>query len=103
MIQARRAGELRFSVFATRYAQQFETKWLRRRTEVEGELLGSSDIQSMADLAGSAEILQGMRPVPFDLRALVAVALATASPFAPLIVTVIPLDQLLKSVAMMVL
>ena len=65
--------------------------------------LGSADIQSMADLDGSFAIVRGMRPVPFDLRFLAALAVVTASPFFPLVLTVVPLEELLKRVAGMLL
>lgn len=44
------------------------------------EVLGSGDIQSLADLNNSYEIVSDMRAVPFALEDIVRLAAATAAP-----------------------
>jgi hypothetical protein len=44
-----------------------------------------------------------MRPVPFDLRVLLQLVVISAAPFLPLVLTVIPLTELLQRVVGMVL
>jgi hypothetical protein len=58
--------------------------------------LGSADIQSLADLANSYEVVRTMRFAPFSTRAIVQLAAVTLAPVVPLILTMMPLDQLLK-------
>ena len=103
LLAAKRDAMSRFSVLANRYARDFDHKWMRPDAPAGEPPLGSADIQSMADLDGSFAIVRGMRPVPFDLRFLVALAVVTASPFFPLVLTVVPLEELLKRVAGMLL
>jgi hypothetical protein len=58
-------------------------------------LLGSADLQSLADLANSFEVVRGMRPVAFTTQAALFLAVTTALPIAPLILAVLPLHELL--------
>jgi hypothetical protein len=62
----------------------------------EGEaLMGSADIQSLADLANSFEVARGMRLVPFGRSTLLQLIFLMALPLLPLTLTMIPLDQLI--------
>ncbi|MDP1664709.1 MAG: hypothetical protein Q8L79_06225 [Methylobacter sp.] len=45
---------------------EFEQKWLRGTALPDEQLIGSSDIQPLNDLAGSFEALRRMRAFPFD-------------------------------------
>ena len=65
--------------------------------------MGSSDIQSLADLGNSLEIVRGMRVVPFARDTVVQLAVITLLPVAPLVLTVIPLEELLKRLLQVVL
>ena len=40
-------------------------KWLRGGAPADDTLMGSGDIQSLADLGNSFEVVKGMKPVPF--------------------------------------
>jgi len=57
--QAEHYGKL-----VTNYVEGFEEKWIRRRTSGKEELLGSGDIQSLADLGNSYSVVSEMRRVP---------------------------------------
>lgn len=100
---AQRSAIRRFGLLSTTYARDFERKWLQGNAPVGEELLGSGDIQSLNDLAGSHEVVREMRPVPFGLPAFVRLILVTASPFLPLVLTVIPFDELMHRLAEMML
>jgi hypothetical protein len=52
------------------------------------EVLGSADIQSLADLNNSNDIVRGMRAVPFGLDDISLSAAATAAPLVPLLLTI---------------
>ena len=58
-------------------------------------LVGSADLQSLADLGNSFEIVKGMKPVPFGKDTLLQLAVISLAPVAPLILTMIPLGELL--------
>jgi hypothetical protein len=92
----KRAALREYGAFAQRYVSEFEQKWLRGGA-AQGEIpLGSGDIQSLADLGNSFEIIRQMRAVPFTLRALVRLALVTLAPVAPLALTMISAEELLQ-------
>jgi hypothetical protein len=93
---ARRAGLREFGVLAARYAREFDHKWLRGGSPADESLLGSGDIQSLADLGNSYAVVNEMRLTPFTLRTLLQLAVITLLPIAPLLLTMIPLDELLE-------
>lgn len=103
LIVARREGLRRYGALAAAYVRDFERKWLGASMPAGEALLGSADIQSLVDMAGSSDVVREMRPVPFDLRVLVQLVVISAAPFLPLVLTVIPLTELLQRVVGMVL
>ena len=93
---ARRAGLREAGVLAARYVREFDRKWLRGGAPAEESLLGSGDIQSLADLGNSYAVVNEMRLMPFTMRNLLQLAAITLLPVAPLLLTMIPLDELLE-------
>lgn len=59
-------------------------------------LVGSADIQSLADLGNSYEVVQSMRLVPVTRDTIVFIVAATLLPVVPLALTMMPLEELLK-------
>jgi hypothetical protein len=57
-------------------------------------LLGSADLQSLADLGNSYSFVQEMRFVPFGLKDVTRLAAVTAVPLLPLALTVFALEEL---------
>jgi hypothetical protein len=93
---AKRAGLREYGVFAQRYAREFDHKWLRGGAPADEPLLGSGDIQSLADLGNSYEVVKEMRLVPFTAQTVLQLTVTTLLPVAPLLLTMIPLDELLE-------
>ena len=62
---AKRAGLREYGTLAQRYVREFDGKWLRGGAPVDEPFIGSADIQSLADLGNSFEVVRGMRWVPF--------------------------------------
>jgi hypothetical protein len=95
MSAARRAGTREYGIVASRYVAGFRRKWIEGHV-AEGEaLLGSADIQSLADLANSFEVARKMQLVPFGRTTVMQLAILMALPLLPLTLTMIPLDQLI--------
>ena len=94
----RRRGEFEYGTLATHYVAAFNQKWNNPAAADDKELLGSADIQSLADLSNSYGIVDGMRTVPFDRNALVLTVACAIIPLAPLVLFIIPLDELLIKV-----
>jgi hypothetical protein len=100
---ARRAGLLEFGILAERYAREFDCKWLRGGAHADETLLGTPDIQSLADIGNSFVVVNEMRSVPFNMRTVLQLAATTLLPVAPLLLTMIPLEELLARLIKMVL
>jgi hypothetical protein len=79
----------------TTVRRDFDRKWLRGGAPADEPLVGSGDIQSLADLGNSFEVVKGMRLAPFTWQTVVQLALATLLPVAPLLLTMVSLEQLL--------
>jgi hypothetical protein len=94
MAAANRKGLADYGQVAQGYVDKFEEKWVLN-TPPSDEVLGSGDIQSLADLNNSYDIVRGMRPVPFGLEDISRLALATAAPLAPLLLTVFSPEELI--------
>jgi hypothetical protein len=96
LARARLNGMREYGTLAERYVREFDTKWLRGDAPAKEPLLGSSDIQSLGDLSNSFEVVRTMRAVPFTRQAAVQLAVATLLPILPLVLTIMPVDELLN-------
>ena len=97
MARVRRKGLADYGLFAQRYVEDFDQKWIRG-TSASEEMLGTGDIQSLADLGNSYAMVRDMRVVPFVLQDVTRLALATATPLAPLLLTIFSFEELLVRV-----
>jgi hypothetical protein len=96
LAQAKRQGLLEYGALASRYVECFDQKWLRGGAPPDEQLVGTGDIQSLNDLAGSFEIVHSMRPFPFDKTIVLQMAIAVLAPLLPLALTMISLEDLVK-------
>jgi hypothetical protein len=95
---AKRAGAREYGIVASRYVAEFRRKWIEGHAPAEEALIGSADIQSLADLGNSFGVVREMRLVPFSRATVVPMVIMTALPFAPLLLTIIPLEALIDRV-----
>ena len=95
LARVKREGLGEYGALAERYVRKFDTKWLRGGAPADEPLMGSADIQSLADLSNSFEVVQGMRIAPVTRDAVLKLAAATLVPIAPLLLTVVSLEELL--------
>lgn len=84
-----------YTEFASRYVGGFERKWLEGANAPEQSLMGSADIQSLADLANSFAVVRSMRWVPASLRLLIVVVTAALAPMLPLLLFEYPVTELI--------
>jgi hypothetical protein len=99
LIRMRLRGAVDYGGFATKYTDAFRARWLRGdRTPTDG-LLGTSDIQSLADLSNSYQLVTSVRILPVSFSVIFVHSLLLAAPFLPLALTKIPLDELIRRVA----
>ena len=99
LAQAKRAGLREYGTLAARYIRDFDSKWLRGNAPAREPLVGSADVQSLADMGNSYEGVRKMRVAPVTRDAIVQLAVATAVPVAPLLLTIMPLEELVKLLA----
>ncbi len=96
LVTVKRRGIIKYGELGSRYVQAFEQKWIDGNAEPGESLLGTGDIQSLADIGGSYERLDTMSVVPFDRRTVIAFAAAAVVPLLPLLLTVVSLRELLQ-------
>jgi hypothetical protein len=96
LLQSKRNGRREYRILAGRYVREFDLKWLRGAVPAQEQLLGSSDIQSLADLSNSYNVVRTMRMVPISKEAFLRLAMATLVPIVPLLLTMMPLEEILK-------
>jgi hypothetical protein len=94
MAQVKRKGLADYGLFAQRYVENFDQKWVHGEFPSQ-ELLGTGDIQSLADLGNSYQVVREMRVVPFGLQDVSRLALATAIPLSPLLLTIFSFEELI--------
>jgi hypothetical protein len=98
LLAAKRKGLREYGNLAMEYARSFDRRWLRSTGHDEVELLGAADIQSLADLGNAVGIISDMKPLPFGRDAFINLVGAAVIPFAPLLLTMFPLEVLLERI-----
>lgn len=96
LVQAGRKAKRKYGTLASRYVDDFWNKWIARHgAGSEKQVLGTSDIQTLADLANAYTVVNKMRVVPFGKETVIRAAVLICLPLLPLTLTMIPLDQVL--------
>jgi hypothetical protein len=93
---AKRAGMREYGALAQRYVRDYDDKWLRGGAPPGERLLGTPDIQSLADLGHSYDVVKDMRWVPFNLPTVLHLSVTTLLPVLPLMLTMISMEELLE-------
>lgn len=96
LAQASRQGERDYGPLAARYAREFDEKWVHTGTPPREPILGSPDIQSLADMGNAYAYVNQMRFLPITRQAVIQLAGATLAPIAPLALTMMPIGEVAK-------
>jgi len=96
LAEAKRTGLREYGVLAQRYVREFDSKWLRGGAPADEPFVGTGDIQSLADLGNSFEIVRTMRIFPLTKEILIQTSAAALLPILPLALTMMSLEELLK-------
>jgi hypothetical protein len=94
--EAKRIALRIYGRLGQRYVAEFEQKWLPQGQPARESPLGTGDIQSLADLSNSLETVRSTRIVPITRQAVLSLGIATLIPVSPLLLTVIPAEELAK-------
>ena len=92
-----------YGTLAARYVREFDTKWLRGDTNDTEPLIGSPDVQSLADMGNSYSVVSSMRSIPITREIIIRFAVATLLPVAPLMLTLMPLEAMLTKLVSIIL
>jgi hypothetical protein len=86
--------------FAANYVGGFDRKWLKAEKGPEEPLLGTPDLQSLADLSNSINIVRNTRLLPVSLRLLAELLIAALLPMLPLLLFKYPVVELFRRLFM---
>lgn len=95
LINVKQRALLEYGTLAANYTRAFAAKWLPTDPPPDEPILGTPDLQSLADLGSSFALIRHMTVLPIATFQILLLAGAAALPFAPLVLLVIPLDELI--------
>ena len=95
-MKTKRTGLYKYGTLATEYTTSFQRKWVETKPPRDEVLLGTGDIQSLADLGNSFAFIEKMDPVPMGPRTPLVLVAACLIPMVPLLLTMMPLEEVLK-------
>jgi len=98
LARTKREGLMRYGCLATRYVTEFEKKWLEGGAAPDEVFVGTGDIQSLADLNNSFEIIPAMRLFPFGKNTVLQITATVLLPVLPLALTLISLEELAQKI-----
>lgn len=98
LAMVKRRGLYEYGSLGTTYTRAFDAKWIHGISPEHEPLLGTSDIQSLADLSNSFSVVQKMRIVLINKEILIGLAVPAILPMLPLIIIATPADQLVRAV-----
>jgi hypothetical protein len=90
----REKGLKDYMELASSYVSGFDRKWLGAGAAPQEPLLGTPDLQSLADLSNSVNVVRNMRAAPASLRLFMNLAIAAAAPVLPLLLFKYPIAEL---------
>lgn len=92
---AGRVARREFGALASHYVDDFRRKWVQGTAPPNEQLLGTSDIQSLADLANSYTVISELRLFPITKQTLIRLVILIALPLLPLTLTMFPLEEMI--------
>src|SRR5262249_51032600 len=98
LAKEKRRGLHEYGSLGTAYVRGFDDKWIRDVVPEREPLLGTADIQSLADLSNSFSVIREMKTVLIDKRLLLGLAIPTIIPLVPMLIVATPTDKLVKAV-----
>jgi hypothetical protein len=103
LIRTKREGLLKYGAFATMYSRAFDKKWIRGDNPENEPMLGSGDMQSLADLGNSFNVIQSMKGMPIDKETIIALLIPGIIPLIPLLLYEVPVKDIFETLKGIVL
>jgi hypothetical protein len=92
--RARRIAGREYGILASQYVDDFRVKWIQPASGETEPLLGTPDIQSLADLDNAFKSVSEIRLLPFGKETIVRLVIWLVLPLLPLTLTMVPLRQI---------
>jgi len=102
LLRLKRIALVEYSRLGHEYTQAFQDKWIRDRHDTEA-LLGTPDLQSLADLGTALDVVQSLRPTPIDVHLVLPVAIVYGISLLPAVLSQLSLEELLARLIKVVL
>ena len=100
---ARLEAKREYGILASHYVDDFRHKWIEHFGTEKEQLLGTGDIQSLADLGNAYGVVREMRIVPFGKDVVVSVVIIIVIPLLPLTLTMFPFEKIIEQLFKLVL
>jgi hypothetical protein len=96
--RAGRKAPLEFGILSSHYVDRFRQKWIQHRSGETGPLLGTPDLQSLADLGNSFKTVSEINLFPFGKDAIIRLTGLLILPLLPLTLTIVSPKQIVDLV-----
>ena len=97
LIREKKEGSLTYGSLQHLHSLQFRQKWVKERNRHIEELLGTTDVSSLADISSSFKNVEDMSVLPFKKSAAISLLVALTIPIVPALTAEIPFKELLKN------
>jgi hypothetical protein len=102
LARIRRMGLRDYAKLGNRYTEEFDHKWLRHEEPPAEPLLGTPDVQSLADMAASYDLVRQMSIAPITKGLAVQLAVLAALPLIPVVVYATPTAAIVNAIMKMI-
>jgi hypothetical protein len=104
LFHVRERGLLSYHKLGVEYTRAFDRKWIDDKSEALNEagrepLLGTADLQSLADLNNSVSVVLGMKLVLLDREVLLGLGIPLVLPMLVLLAVATPVDKVIGAVS----
>jgi hypothetical protein len=96
LIRLQGSGTLQYGSLATRLGQAFQRRWLAPGRDIGTQALEAEDFSATIDLYSIVANVRGINPYMLDVGALTMLTGSTLLPYVPLLLAVMPLEQVLR-------
>ncbi len=86
----------KYMAMASRYVQAFERKWILGAEATGDSQLGTSDLQSLADLTNSMNVVRGIKMIPGGPRLMLWLTGSVIAPMLPLVLLKYPVSDVVR-------
>jgi len=99
LARARLAGLRSYGMLVQRHNQLFHAKWIDGDKPADELPLGNADMSSLIDLGSSFDVVREMSPFPVGRKQLLQVAALACLPGLPLMFLILPVAEVVKLLA----